>query len=179
MQVISLWSVFELELVRQAIADTFRRGKNMFQYLQLNSALFHCFSHDRCSEAIPIPIKAGLNELPPPALANRSTAQPRVPSPRFSVSTTRRSVPTAAEKTEYGARYTSQAPKRIHDTHSISSILDEEKANADPPELNTSMESNSPRESAVPANWSNVMQQSVRMDRRAITELSNVAQSGS
>jgi hypothetical protein len=150
-----------------------------FHFLQPHQALIQ-FPDDQCSEAIPIPIKSGLNELPPAALANRSTAQPRAPSPRFSVSTTRRSVPTAAEKTEYGTRFTSptaEAPKLTQDRDNFSSHLEQERAHDNPPELENDT---SPRESAGPAaNWSNVMQQSVRMDRRAATELSNIAQPGS
>jgi hypothetical protein len=136
---------------------------------------------DPCSEAIPIPIKAGPNELPPRTLANRSTAQPRVPSPRFSISTTRRSVPTAAEMTEYGVRFvspTADTTQRMQVTDMSASPQDVGETPGDPAGLDNVMASTSPRDSAGPANWSNVMQQSVRMDRRAVTELSNVAPSG-
>jgi hypothetical protein len=77
-------------------------------------------------------------------------------------------------------RYTSptaEAPKLTQDRDNSSSHPEQERAHDNPPELDNDT---SPRESAGPAaNWSNVMQQSVRMDRRAATELSNVAQPGS
>jgi hypothetical protein len=114
-------------------------------------------------------------------MADRRTAQPRVLSPRFSISTTRRSVPTAAEETEYGARFSLRTPgasdqTQLQGTAFASGNKDQELQDNEIGDEQVDTEG--PASGPGPSNWSNVMQQSVRMDRRSSTEHSVIAKSG-
>lgn len=93
-------------------------------------------------------------------------------------------MPTAAEETEYGARFSLRTPGAA-DTLQI-----REQASSPTLEQNNQDQGTSNEEAAdarnesqeanvqAPPNWSNVMQQSVRMDRRSTTEHSNIPKSG-